>query len=213
MVTSEGRRGASAAREEVPCPTWGVCLPSLTPACSPRWPPNRAPALATKEQKEETKEEEEESEAWPRWEVAVPSVWGRRWAGAAAALQRAPPRGAWGHTPGGQGTGEHGMWQASTRQPEGPGADSAWPRDQESLPARRGASPSCRATLGRCMGTASLRVREGHGMFPQRELTNHQRGRRQGGARSQPGRLLGSRALWARNPSDLGTGSGVSSCG
>lgn len=64
------------------------------------------------------KEEEEQDEVSPRWVAAVPSVWGRRWAGAAATRQRAPPRGAWGHTPGRQGMGEHRMWQASTHQLE-----------------------------------------------------------------------------------------------
>lgn len=76
------------------------------------------------------------------------------------------------------------------------------------------ASWSHRATLGGCLGTVGLRVGELHGQLPQRELSDHRRGQKQGlcSTPTVGSQRLDPRTLWAQNPSDMGTGSGIPCC-
>lgn len=90
----------------------------------PKAAPKPCPSPGTEDEKEEMKEQEE-GEARPRWEAAVPSAWGRCWAGAAAACQTAPPRGPWGHTPGRQGRESTACGRPV---PASPGAQEQTPR-------------------------------------------------------------------------------------
>lgn len=106
MVNGETRvekRCVSCKRRGV-MPSLGSPLPNLTSPLLPKMAPNHAQPWLLRNRKKNKGRRGGGGQGLALWEVAVPSVWGRRQAGAAAARRRAPPHGAWDRTPGRQGT-------------------------------------------------------------------------------------------------------------